>query len=200
ESAPLAEKSAGGFKLGNIQLSGEGAAAFFETGSQGAFPHNEFRVDEAKLFLDAPVWENVYAFAEINLAEHERPDVYLLLGEFYVDFEDVSQLWGRDGQLNVRFGRMDVPFGEEYISRDAIDNPLITHSLSDFWGVDEGLELYGAIGKFSYVVAVQNGGVPDSRDFTSDKSVAGRLSFDPNRWLHLSVSGLRTGQLKSNGD
>src|SRR5581483_2937987 len=48
-------------------------------------------------------------------------------------------------------------------------------------------------GKFSYVAAVQNGGIPDTRDFTSDKSVAGRISFDPGRRVHLSVSGMRTG-------
>jgi hypothetical protein len=90
---------------------------------------------------------------------------------------------------------MDVPFGEEYLSRDAIDNPLISHSLSDIWGVDEGVELYGTAGKFSYVLAVQNGGTPGTRDFNGDKSVAGRVAFDPTRWLHLSLSGMRTGDL-----
>jgi hypothetical protein len=97
--------------------------------------------------------------------------------------------------LNLRLGRLDTPFGEEYIYRDAIDNPLISHSLPDFWGVDEGIELYGRLGKFSYVVAVQNGGANQSQDFTGDKSVSGRLSYDPTKWLHLSVSGMRTGDL-----
>jgi hypothetical protein len=102
--------------------------------------------------------------------------------------------------LNVRAGRMDVPFGEEYITRDAIDNPLISHSLVDFWGVDEGVELYGSLGKFSYVFAVQNGGVSVTRDFDCDKSVTGRIGFDPVHWLHLSVSGMRTGDLDANDD
>jgi hypothetical protein len=59
--------------------------------------------------------------------------------------------------------------------------------------VDAGAELYGRIGKFSYVVAAQNGGDVVARDFTEDKSVAGRISYDPTKWLHLSVSGMRTG-------
>jgi hypothetical protein len=186
--------------FGKIQLSGEGGVGIFETGSQGAFPNAEFRVDEAKLFVDAAVWGDVYAFMELNLATREGFDLNVNLGEFYLDFENVSQLWGHDHQLNIRAGRMDVPFGEEYLYRDAIDNPLISHSVSDLWGVDEGIELYGAFGIFRYVVAVQNGGTSTTRDFDGDKSVAGRLSVDPKPWLHVSVSGMRTGNLDANDD
>jgi len=189
-----------GFNFGKVHLSGEGGAGLFETGSEGAFPNAEFRVDEAKLFVDAQVWGDVYAFAELNLATREEPDVNLHLGELYLDVEDISKLWGHTGQLNARVGRMDIPFGEEYLTRDVIDNPLISHSLSDFWGVDEGLELYGTLGKFNYVVAAQNGGIPDTRDFTADKSVAGRICFDPNPHWHFSVSGMRTGDLSAPKD
>src|SRR6185369_6011455 len=38
-----AAQESGGFHAGKVVLSGEGAVAFFETGSRGAFPHNEFR-------------------------------------------------------------------------------------------------------------------------------------------------------------
>lgn len=195
ESELETPSSTAGFSVGKVQISGEGGIGWFETGSEGAFPNSEFRVDEAKLFVDAPVWGNVYAFAELNLASHDASDVDLKLGELYLDIEDVSQLWGKDRQLNLRLGRIDIPFGEEYQYRDAIDNPLITHSLTDVWGVDEGIEFYGAFGKVSYAAAIQNGGIPTTRDFTSDKSIAGRLSYDPKRWLHLSVSGMRTGDL-----
>ena len=95
---------------------------------------------------------------------------------------------------------MYIPFGEEIPDRYAIDNPLISHSLSDLWGVDEGLELYGELGKFCYALAVQNGGLSGTQDFDSDKSVAGRIGFDPTPWLHLSVSGMRTGDLDVQGD
>jgi len=47
---------------------------------------------------------------------------------------------------------------------------------------------------------VQNGGPSGIRDFDADKSVAGRLSYDPLRWLHMSVSGMRTGNLDVKND
>jgi hypothetical protein len=193
-------KPAGNFSFGKVSLSGEGGAGFFNTGSQGAFPKSEFRVDEARLFVEAAVLENVYFFGEINLMTREAQDLSVQLGEAYIDFENVSQLWDRDRWLNIRLGRMYIPFGEEYLSRYAIDNPLISHSLPDIWGVDEGIELYGKIGKVSYALAVQNGGPSGVRDFNGDKSIAGRLSYDPNQWLHLSASGMRTGDLQRPGD
>ena len=193
-------KSSGAFSLGKINISGEGGVAFFNSGSEGAFPNAEFRVDEAKLFVEAPIWNNVYFFSEINVMTRESLDLSLQLGELYLDFENVSQIWGQDRMLNIRAGRMYIPFGEEYQTRFAIDNPLISHSLSDIWGVDEGIEFYGKVGQVSYAVAIQNGGPSGIRDFDSDKSVAGRLSYDPTRWLHLSASGMRTGDLKKPGD
>jgi hypothetical protein len=196
----MESRKQGGFNFGKIHLSGEGAAGIFETGSEGAFPNAEFRVDEARLFVDAQVCDDVYAYAELNFATREEPDVQARLGEFYLDVEDISKLWDASGQLNARLGRMYTPFGEEYLTRYAINNPLISHSLSDIWGVDEGLEIYGVVGKFGYVTAVQNGGVSDTHDFDGDKSVAGRLSYDPNHYLHFSVSGMRTGNLNSSQD
>jgi hypothetical protein len=188
--------SSASFGLNKVSISGEGGVAFFESGSQGSFPNGEFRLDEAKLFVEAPVWEDVYFFSELNLMTREASELSLQLGETYLDIENVSKLWNRDRLLNVRFGRMYIPFGEEYLSRYAIDNPLISHSLSDLWGVDAGIEFYGKWNKLSYVLAVQNGGDSGVRDYSGDKSVAGRLSLDPARWLHLSVSGMRTGDLK----
>jgi hypothetical protein len=201
-AATLSKESDGpaGFRFGNLRITGEGAVGFFHTGSEGAFPNAEFRVDEAKLFFDAAVWGDVYGFAEVNLATREADNLDLRLGEFYFDVENISQWWGMDGLLSLRAGRFDIPFGEEYLVRDAIDNPLISHSLMDFWGVDEGVELYGAQGPVSYAVAVQNGGVSVTRDFTSDKSIAGRVAWDPTRWLRLSLSGMRTGDLDAEED
>jgi hypothetical protein len=191
---------AGPTSLGKLHLSGEGGVAFFHTGSEGQFPNSEFRVDEAKLFIEAPIWDDVYVFGELNLATREEPNEHLWVGELYLEFENISRLWKRDGQMNLRIGRLDIPFGDEYLTRDAIDHPLISHSLSDIWGVDEGVELFGAIGKLHYVLALQNGGHSSLRDFEADKSVAGRLSYDPFGWLHLSASAMRTGGLNAEDD
>jgi hypothetical protein len=189
----------GGLDLGRVHVSGEGAVGFFHGGKNSATPNSEFRVDEAKLFLESPIVENVYFFCELNLAARESASISAELGEFYLEFADVSRLWGRDRQLNVRAGRLDIPFGEEYLHRDAIDNPLISHSVADFWGVDEGVEIFGKLGKFDYAVAVQNGGNGTS-DFTGDKSVAARVGFEPRPWLRMSASAMRTGDLHPQND
>jgi len=63
------------------------------------------------------------------------------------------------------------------------------------------VELYGRLGKFSYVLAVQNGsGANGVQDFEGDKSVMGRLCFDPNENWHFSLSGMRTGNLDAQKD
>lgn len=191
----------GGYNFGKVNLSGEGGVAFFNTGGEGFAPHSDFRVDEARLFLDSQIWDDVYFFGEADFATRENLNLNLQMGELYLDFENVSQLWGRDGQLNVRAGRMNIPFGEEYMTRNVMDDPLISRSLSDFWGYDAGVELYGTLGMFNYVVAVQNGsGKNGVQDFDGDKSVAGRIGFDPNRWLHFSISGMRTGDVSAHND
>ena len=48
---------------------------------------------------------------------------------------------------------------------------------------------------------MQNGsGANGVQDFDGDKSVAGRISFDPNRHWHFSVSGMRTGDVNAQQD
>src|SRR5207247_11150654 len=128
-------------------------------GREGQFPKAEFRADDPVIAIEAPVWKNVYFFIELKLLTRETNAENFQLGEIYVDFEDVSAAWGQKGLLNVRAGRVNIPFGEEYLHRSPVSNPLISHSLSDIWGVDEGLEIYGRIGPAQYILAVQNGGV-----------------------------------------
>jgi hypothetical protein len=203
---PEEPASSKGFGFGNVRISGEGGVGVFHTSAGGQYYNSPFRVDEAKLFVEAPLWKNyVFAYGELDLLTRERQvagpaDDAFHLGELYVDFEGLSRLWDHPGMLGLRVGRIDIPFGEEYISRDVIDNPLISHSLTDFWGVDEGIEFYGGVGKFDYVVAVQNGGHPALADFDRDKAVVGRLGWRPAKWLRLSASAMRTGDLNTAND
>jgi hypothetical protein len=183
-----------------IRLSAEAAFAFFDTGSAGDFPNSEFRVDDAKVFLEAPVWKNTYFFAELDLVTREAADEYFHVGELYLDFENVSALWKQDRVLNVRVGRFYIPFGEEYQVRNVMDNPLISHSVSDIWGIDEGAEIYGTLGKIQYAGAVQNGGHKALHDYDSDKAYIARVGIDPLRWLHVSGSAMRTGGLNAAND
>jgi len=200
QTAPATAETKKPFAIGKAIISAEGGLAFFHSERKGKFPNAESRVDEAKLFLDAPIWDDVYFFAELNLTRRESPSENVKVGELYLDFENVSRLWNQDRMLNVRVGRFDTPFGEEYLVRDAIDNPLIAHSLSDLWAVDEGIGFYGRIGKVDYAVAVQNGGDDTLHDFDADKAVAGRVGCEPKEWLRVSASAMRTGDLNQDDD
>lgn len=183
-----------------ILFSGRGAASFFSSEDLGVYPNDEFRIDEARVRLDARLAESAFLFVEANLADREDDREETWLGELYVDFEDVPALWGSDLPLSFRAGRFDIPFGEEYQHRDAIDNPLITHSLSDFWGIDEGVALFGSAGKWDYVAAVQNGSHPFFHDYNSDKAVTVRLGFNPTHAWRISLSAMRTGDIATDGD
>jgi hypothetical protein len=188
----IAQKVSGQTK---VNLSGQLAAGYFKTGSKGQYPKGEFRLDEARLFFDAKAWDDVYAFMELNVMTREGYDDAVRIGEVYMDFERVLKWRGLDSLVNVRLGRFYIPFGEEYSVRYAINNPLISHSLADFWGVDEGIELYGSHGPVEYALAVQNGGHSAAFEATSDKSVTARIAWQPKPWLRLSGSAMRTGDL-----
>ena len=180
-----------------VRIYGEAGLAFFSTGKAGQFPNSEFRIDDAKVFLETPVLRDTYFFSELQLFARESGDASVQIGEVYVDFENVSgRVNGPDRLVNVRVGRMNIPFGEEYLVRGPVDNPLISHSLADFWGFDAGVELYGSRGDLNYVFAVQNGGFNASNDHDSDKSVTARIGWDPLPWLKLSASAMRTGDLR----
>jgi hypothetical protein len=175
--------------------------AFFNTDREGFSPDSDFRVDEARLFVEAPIWKEVYFQGELDLATREYTSLSAQLGELYLDAQDISDLWGRDGQLNIRAGRMYLPFGEEYLSRYAIDDPLISHSVADIWGYGPGIEIYGALAKFNYVVAVQNdSGQNGVQDFNGDKAVSGRIGYDLDKHFDFSVSAMRTGNLNVQND
>jgi hypothetical protein len=184
---------------GSIRLSAEAGLAYFASGDDGLYPNAEFRVDDAKLFVEAPVWKNVYFFGGIEIATREANDEFFHTGEVYLDAENVFSA-GRTRTLNLRVGRFYLPFGEEYQDRGVMANPLITHSLADVWGIDEGVQAYGALGPVQYNLAVQNGGHKTLHDFDPDKSVIFRLAVEPTPRLRLSASAMRTGKLSVAGD
>ncbi len=179
-----------------IRLSGEVGVGFFKSGEDGNQPNSEFRVDDARIFVEAPVWQNVYFYGGLELTTREAADEFFHVGELYVDVEN---LWrsGRDYSMSLRAGRFNIPFGEEYQFRNVIDNPLISHSLADVWGIDEGVQIYGKLGPVRYNLAVQNGGHRSLRDLDPDKAVIARLSFDATPRLTLSASAMRTGDLRA---
>lgn len=180
-----------------VRVGGEMALGFFSTGSAGQFPKSEFRVDDSKVTLEAAVWKNVYFYTDLNLLTRETGTDNFQFGELYVELEGLADRWGHPDLLSLRFGSINIPFGEEYLLRGPMEDPLISHSLSDIWGPDEGVELYGKAGAFQYVLAVQNGGLSQLHDYNADKSLTLKLGWDPLAWVHLSASAMRTGELNT---
>jgi hypothetical protein len=183
-----------------VILGGEAGVAFIAGEANTAFPNEEFRIDDARLFVEAEVARNVYVFTELELTSRESPDEFFRLGECYLEGADLPLPWSRDHTFTVRAGRLDVPFGEEYQRRGVTENPLISHSLSDLWGVDEGLAVFGRVDAWDYILAVQNGGNPTLRDYLGDKSVTARIGVRPGRGWRTSASVMRTGDLSSSND
>jgi len=201
QSPPVASSAESAAGSGTpVRISGLFGAGFFKTGSDGEFSNGDFRVDDAKLFVEAAVAQDIYLDAELDLITREESGTSASFGEIYATFENISGRWGLDRLLNARVGRFYIPFGEEYQVRGVMDNPLISHSLSDLWGFDQGVEIYGQSGGFSYVAAIQDGGINPLGRSGSDKAFTSRIGYDPASWLHLSASAMRTGSLNPTYD
>lgn len=180
---------------GRLIVSGEFGLSYFGGSADAQYANHEFRVDDSNVYLEAELARGLYAFGELQLSRREALDEAFKIGELYLEWENPFGGLLPEGAATVRFGRVDTPFGEEYLVRTPLKNPLITHSLGDVWGTDEGLVLFGAGGRFDYALAVQNGGQQLMRDFDSDKALAVRLGFEAGRGLRFSASALRTGEL-----
>jgi hypothetical protein len=178
-----------------IIVSGMGSLNFFAGQSRNKYSNRDFRVDEARLFVEAEVRPATFLYGELILSQREALNEDFQLGEYYLERENLLGDLLDPRLLNLRVGRIAVPFGEEYQLRSPVRNPLITHSVTDFWGVDEGVALYGEKGGVSYAFAVQNGGISRLRDWHRDKALVGRIGWNLTRALYLSASAMRTGKL-----
>lgn len=176
----------------NVQINGFVAAGFYDTGAAGTRENGGFEIKEATLFVEADVWENTSLFVELQtnrLGKDE--DKFVRTGEVYIHLRDIQLT--KNTSIGVKLGRIDIPFGEEYLWQDAIDNPLITNSAAYPYGWDEGLLVYSQWGAVNWIVAVTDGTDARSEEDNSDKALNlklyGRLSDD---W-YLSVSYMHNG-------
>ena len=117
------------------------------------------------------------------------------VGELYVDFQGI----GEQDWANVQVGRFQIPVGENYLrfSQGYQDNPFISNTVGGPWYWDEGLRSYGHIGKIGWVTSVSDGETQFNFDPNTDKQFTLKLYTDPTPWLHVSVSGLRSGTMGS---
>jgi hypothetical protein len=205
----LQEDSSSGFEAiassssnigSKVHISGEAGIVFFAGEANTQFPNEEFRVDEARLFVEAEVARDIYFFSSIFLFNRDMDNSNLFVGELYVDWENPFGLENLDRLINFRAGQFPIPFGQEYEYRYVMENPLVSRALQDIMGMDEGISFYGEVGDFDYVLAIQNGGANSLRDFSTDNSITFRGTYNVNDQLSLVGSFHTTGNIDSNRD
>ncbi|MDH3222880.1 MAG: hypothetical protein OEO23_04125 [Gemmatimonadota bacterium] len=177
----------------NFELSGFGAFGFIDSGETGTAPEGGFQIQEATIFVETDIWRNSSIFVEIQtnrLGADESK--FIRTAEVYGHFRDLIETPSLN--LGLKAGRIDIPFGEEYLAQDAPDNPLISFSAAYPYGWDEGVLLYGEAWGVGWIAAVTDGADDRSIEDNSEKAYNLKLYGDAFSWLYLS------GSLMKNGD
>lgn len=175
----------------NVDLSGYAALTYFDSGGVGTLDDGSFIVKEASLFLDVQLWERVSLFDETLLLRFPNPDQFSV-GELHVKLTGLFASEG-EGGVGLKVGRIEIPFGEDYLRWDAHESPWITYTAADPYGIDEGVELYGKLGGANWIAALTNGASGTGRDDGPAKLVAVKLYGEPCADVYSSVSLLTTG-------
>ena len=152
-------------------------------------------VKESSLFLVAEVWKRTFFFTELVLTRFPGSGGPRL-GEINLQFTDLFAKADERG-IGLKLGRFEIPFGEEYFRWDANETPFITFSAADPYGVDEGVEAYGALGGVNWIAAVTNGSDGSGADDGSSKLVAAKLSGKLHSDFYFSGSALITGDTQA---
>jgi hypothetical protein len=187
-----------------VRLGGSASVGYFQRGDLAPGDSNAFEVWDARLFVDAELADRVELAGHTairNIGATVEWDLVRIgelqnqVGELYADFQGVAD----SGWLNAQVGRFQIPVGENYLrfSKGYRDNPFISNTVGGPWWWDEGLRLYGQgfDGRVGYVASVSNGDTNFNVDANNDPQGTLKLYTDPWPWLHLSVSGLVSGEI-----
>jgi hypothetical protein len=190
-----------------VRISGSSSLDYLSGGSYGLYDHGTMKVWDTRFFLDADLARDVkvgdtVAFRDAGFTfEWNLVRLGYLannLGDVYVDFRKLAdQSW-----LNFQAGRFQIPFGENYLrfGRGLQNDPFVALSAPPPWFWDEGVKLWGTAmeGKLGYALSVTDGEGGLNNATNGSQQVSLKLAADPTEWLHLSVSGLRSGVLGTN--
>src|SRR5581483_9388990 len=200
------DEGAGGLPpwLGRFRISGNGDFAYLNGDRHSPAPGGRFLVDNSRLFLDSelvdglrlrewPLASDASFFVEWDAARDG--EVLNTVGSFYLRLDHVLGL----DPLNVKIGRVLIPFGEEYprFSEQRPENPLISFSAAAPYGWDNGILFFGSSPwrSLQYVAGVMVGDTGFHVNTSRETQLDAKLAWQPVGWAHLSVSGLWTGKL-----
>jgi hypothetical protein len=176
----------------NFDIHGFGSAGYYDTGENGTVPNGSFSIKEASIFVHADVWQDVEMFIEVQTNRLGKDDdLFTRTGEVHVHFRNLRI--SDSFKLGLKVGRFDIPFGEEYLSQDSIDNPLITTSASYVYGWDEGLLGYADIGGVGVIAAISDGTDARSEEDDNSKALNLKVYGDVTEKLYLSFSAMHNG-------
>lgn len=180
----------------NVQIRGLVAAGFIDSGGGvGFIPDGAFFVDQASIFVEAELWEDASVFSELQLVRYSYDyDDGVRTGELYGYLHNLFADEGEQG-LGIKVGRVELPFGEDYLHLDADENPLISYSAGHVYGVDEGVLVHGRLGRVDWYSALTSGTFDYSFDDDPARLVCGKLATRAGR-LHVSASAAKTGDVE----
>jgi hypothetical protein len=187
-----------------VRLSGSANTGWYAGEANSPVSHDSFQVWDTRLFVEADLGRDVelaetrlfrdigflFEWNLVRLGELKND-----VGELYVDFQGI----GDSSWANLQVGRFQIPVGENYLrfAQGYRDNPFITNTVGGPWWWDEGLRFYGREGPVGWVASMSDGETPFNTDPNENKQFTLKLYTDPTPWLHVSASGLRSGQMGS---
>ena len=192
-----------------IRLGGSASVGYFRRGQLTPSDSDAFEVWDARVFVDAELADQVevanttlvrnigatFEWDLVRIGELQND-----VGELYADFQGI----GGSDWLGTQVGRFQIPVGENYLrfSKGYRDNPFISNTVGGPWWWDEGLRFYGheQKGRFGYVASISNGETDFNHDVNTDPQGTLKLYWNPWSWLHLSVSGLGSGEIGRDGE
>ena len=181
-----------------FRLSGNADVVYFKGQDNSHSPDSRFAVDNARFFFDFDISDQASFYFEWDLVREFSSKNQV--GQAYIRYDQLFDVEA----LNLKLGRVPIPFGEEYLRfhEQRFDNPLISFSAPAPYNWDEGIELFGSVynNRLDYILAVTDGDDDFNKNTNEVVQVAGKISYRPFSWARLSLSALDTGRLGKSND
>jgi hypothetical protein len=190
--------------LDRFHISGNADLEFLYGQSNSFASGTRFLIDNARVYLDVDLAREVTLGSGLLAQEasfYIEGDLYRearftgTVGSLYLRVDGV----GGVREINLKFGRFLVPFGEEYLrfSEGRPENPLLSFSVAAPYGWDDGILAFGALfeDQVRYFFALSSGDAYFNQGSGTGVSVEGKLTVRPAPWIELSVSGLHINRI-----